>query len=119
MTRKTNKLFFLGGAVAALLAFAIARLGQGTGSDFAEVLFGVLAFTAWGLLVVGGVMPWFTTFYMKYPLQATDGYRDNYAAEPQKEAGRYMSPGWRRKRERVMLRNIKAFGLYIEPDEKS
>ncbi|WP_318909881.1 hypothetical protein [Shinella zoogloeoides] len=119
MTRKANKLFFLGGAGAVLLALAAGQLHQHTGSEIAEVLVGVFPFVAFLSLVFGGVMPWVGTLILKHPMHDTAGYRDDYAAEPEKEAGGYLSQGWRRKRERVMHRNIKAFGLYIEPDEKS
>lgn len=119
MTRKTNQLFFLGGAGAVLLAFAAGQLHQHTGSDAARILLGVFLFTAFFFLAVGGVLPWAGTFVLKHPLHNTSGFRDDYAAESEKETGGYMSQGWRRKRERVMLRTIKALGLYIEPDEKS
>lgn len=119
MTRKTNQLFLLGGAGAVLLAIATGYLHRHTGSDVAENLLGVFMFAAFSLLGVGGILPWAGTLLMKYPLQNTSGYRDDFAAEPEKETGGYLSQGWRRRRERVVLRNIKAFGLYIEPDEKS
>ncbi|MFC6445013.1 hypothetical protein [Shinella zoogloeoides] len=119
MTRRANKLFFLGGAGAVLLALAAEQLHKHTGSEIAGILVGVFPLVAFVSLVFGGVLPWAGTLILKHPMHDTAGYRDDYAAEPEKETGGYLSQGWRRRRERVMHRNIKAFGLYIEPDEKS
>ena len=119
MTRKANKQFVLAGLVAVLLAAAAAHIFHQTDSEIARIAVGLLGFTAFVLLVVLGVAPWVGSIGLKYPIHNTRGYRDDYAAEPEKEVGPYWSQGWRRKRERASLRNLKAFGLYIEPDEKN
>lgn len=119
MTRKANRQFILAGLVAALLTVAAGLLHQQTGSEIARVAAGLLGFAAFILLLVLGIAPWLGGVGLKYPIHNTQGYRDDYVAEPEKEAGPYWSQGWRRQRERAGLRNLKAFGLYIEPDEKS
>ena len=94
-------------------------LHKATGSEFAYAMVGAFMFAAFVLLFVLGMMPWAGSLALKYPIHNTQVFRDDYAVEPEKEAGPYLSRGWRRRRERGALRNLKAFGLYIEPDEKS
>ncbi|MGB3643041.1 MAG: hypothetical protein WBG88_09095 [Mesorhizobium sp.] len=118
MTRKANKQFVLAGLIAVLLAVAVAQISHQTDSGIARIAIGFLGFAAFILLVVLGVAPWVGNIALKHPIHNTQGYLDDYAAEPEKEGDRYWSQGWRRKRERASLRNLKAFGLYIEPDEK-
>jgi hypothetical protein len=107
------------GAGAVLLSLLAAQVDQHTGSALAHNLAGVFMFAAFILVVVLGIAPWVGSFALKHPIQNTRGYRSDYAAEPDKEGGPYLSQGWRRKWERESLRNWKAFGLYIEPDEKN
>jgi len=119
VTKKANKRFVVTGLAAVLLTVAAVQLYQQTGSAIAYFFAGVFLLSAFVLLVVLGIGPWAGSLGLKFPIQNTQGYRDDYATEPEKEAGSYWSEGWRRKRERAGLRNLKAFGLYIEPDEKS
>jgi hypothetical protein len=107
------------GAGAVLLALLAAQVHQHTGSAVAFYLVEAFMFAAFVLVVILGTMPWAGPFVLRHPIHNTQGYRADYAAEPEKETGSYMSSGWRRKRERASLRNLKAFGLYIEPDEKT
>jgi hypothetical protein len=107
------------GGIAVVLMLIAVQVHQHSGSELAHLLAGIFMFTAFFLLVVLGIMPWVGTLALKNPIQNTEGFHDGYAAEPEKEKGPYMSQGWRRKRERASLRNLKAFGLYIEPDEKN
>ena len=107
------------GLGAVLLMMLAGRIHQLTGSELSHLLVAVFMFAAFILLVILGVMPWAGTLALKHPLHNTDGYPTDHSPEPEKEIGPYMSQGWRRKRERTVLRSIKALGLYIEPDEKS
>jgi|SRR6187200_3475053 hypothetical protein len=119
MTRRTNRRFLLIGAAAVFLMLLAVQIHAQTGVEIARHLVGVFMAAAFVFLIILGLAPWVGTLVLKYPLQDTRGYREDYAAEPEKEAGLYASQGWRRKRERAGLRNLKAFGLYIEPDEKT
>jgi len=106
------------GVCAALLAVLAAEIHQQTGFELAYYLVGAFMFATFVFLMILGIMPWAGTLILRHPLHNTEGYRGDYAAEPEKETGSYLSQGWRRKRERASLRNLKAFGLYIEPDDK-
>ncbi|MBZ9853777.1 hypothetical protein LB566_08200 [Mesorhizobium sp. CA13] len=119
MTKKTNRRFLMMGAGAVLLTLLAAQVHQQTGSEVAYSLVGAFMFAAFIFVAVLGIAPWAGMFGLKYPIQNTKGFRADYAAEPEKEVGPYASQGWRQRMERVGLRNTKAFGLYIEPDEKS
>lgn len=118
MTRRANRRFFLAGAAALLVMFLAAQIHQQTGFEIVRYLVGASMVAAFVFLVILGIAPWVGTFTARYPIHNTQGFREDYAAEPEKEAGAYLSQGWRRKRERQGLRILKAFGLYIEPDEK-
>lgn len=119
MTRRANRIFFLAGAVAVLLTILAAEVHRRTGNDVAAHLVIASMFAAFVFVVVLGITPWAGTLALRHPVQNTRGYREDYAVELEKEAGPYASQGWRRKRERQGLRILKAFGLYIEPDEKT
>jgi hypothetical protein len=119
MTRKANRRFFILGLIAVVLTVLAVRVHQQTGSEWASVLCLLFMFTAFVLVIVLGVAPWAATFVLRYPLHNTRGYRPDHAPEPNREIGWYGSDGWNRKHERILLQNIKALGLYIEPKEKS
>lgn len=80
---------------------------------------GPFMLAAFILVVLLGIGPWLGSFAMKYPIYNTQGYLPDYAPEPDKETGGYMSQGWLRMRERTNLRLLLAFGLCIEHDKKS
>lgn len=109
----------MAGALCVLLTVIAAQVHLATGWELARSSVGIFGFAAFVLIVYLGIGPWFATLGLKYPIHNTQGFRDDFGPEPEKEQGGYMSQGWRRKRERQSMRFVKAIGLYIEPDRKS